>query len=404
MRPPAYEQDLAARDAQFRKQAQVERGAMNQRRALAAAAPASAGAFFAGSAKKAASYRSEQEGKEAEQATDQLLDLRQGVQSMATAANVGELFQYVIATPVSLSRHESAMLPILNGDVKAEKVSIYNPAVQPKYPLAGLWLTNSTELHLMQGPITLFDGDSYAGDAKIEDLTPGSRRLLSHAVDLDTEVAPESKGGPEQLVTVRLVKGLLIADRKSQRTQQYTIKNSGRKAKKVLVEVPLEPAWTLIAPKEPAEKTRDMVRFLVEAKPGVPAKLAVEEERVDRQQFLLTNLDDNSIRIYAGAKVVGEKVKIALAEVLKRKQALLDVANKRGQLEQQIRTIADEQSRIRENMGRLDHNTDLYKRYVKKLADQEDEVDRLRGQIKDLADQENQLRKSLDEYLLGLDL
>ena len=91
------------------------------------------------------------------------------------------------------------MLPILNSDVKAEKFSIYNPAVQPKHPLNGLKLTNRPSLHLMQGPITVFDDNTYAGDALIQDIPPGSARLIGYALDLDTEVAPESKGQPEQI-------------------------------------------------------------------------------------------------------------------------------------------------------------------------------------------------------------
>ena len=55
-------------------------------------------------------------------------NFRQGVRSAATAGDVGSLFQYVIATPVTLPRQQSAMLPIVNADVKGEKVSIYNPA------------------------------------------------------------------------------------------------------------------------------------------------------------------------------------------------------------------------------------------------------------------------------------
>ena len=78
--------------------------------------------------------------------------------------------------------------------VKGEKVSIYNAGVQAKHPLNGLRLTNSTDLHLMQGPITVFDGGAYAGDAKIEDLPPGTERLISYALDLNTEVAPGSQG------------------------------------------------------------------------------------------------------------------------------------------------------------------------------------------------------------------
>ena len=92
----------------------------------------------------------------------------------AQAGDVGELFQYEIDTPVTLARQKSAMLPIVNESVKGEKVSIYNQAVQAKHPLNGLRLVNSTDLHLMQGPITVFDGGAYAGDAKIDDLQPGT--------------------------------------------------------------------------------------------------------------------------------------------------------------------------------------------------------------------------------------
>ena len=67
----------------------------------------------------------------------------------------------------------------------------------------------------MQGPMTVFDGGVYAGDAKIEDVPPGSQRLISYGLDLDTEVAPQTKGRPEELLSVRLLKGTLIATRNS---------------------------------------------------------------------------------------------------------------------------------------------------------------------------------------------
>ncbi len=220
---------------------------------------------------------------------------RQGVQSAARAGNVGNLFQYAIAMPVSIPRQQSAMLPIVNADVQGEKISIYNASVQLKHPLYGLKFTNLTGLHLMQGPITVFDGGVYAGDAKIEDVPPGAERLISYGLDLDTEVAPESQGRPEELLSVRLLKGTLIATRKYVRTTEYTVKNSGKQAKTVLVEYPIEPLWTLVSPQKPAEKTRDLYRFRVEAQPGKPAKLQVDEQRTERQQVALTNIDDGSI-------------------------------------------------------------------------------------------------------------
>jgi hypothetical protein len=83
------------------------------------------------------------------------------------------------------------MLPIVNDAVKGEKLVIYNAAVHAKHPLSGLKLTNSTDVHWMQGPITLFDGGEYAGDARIEDIPPGATRLVSYALDLHVLVQRE---------------------------------------------------------------------------------------------------------------------------------------------------------------------------------------------------------------------
>ena len=61
---------------------------------------------------------------------------------------------------------------------------------QAKFPLLGLKFKNTSGLHLMQGPITVFEGTNYAGDARILDLQPNEERLISYAIDLGTEVNP----------------------------------------------------------------------------------------------------------------------------------------------------------------------------------------------------------------------
>jgi hypothetical protein len=328
----------------------------------------------------------------------------QGVQSVAQAADVGELFQYVIDTPVKLPRQQSAMLPIVNGSVQGEKLSIYNPAVQPKHPLNGLRLKNNTELHLMQGPITVFDEGAYAGDARIEDLPPGSERLLSYALDLQTEIATEAKPGPEELTRCTLVKGVVHTQRKFQRRQEYTIKNSAAKVKQILIEYPFDGAWTLVEPKEASEKTRDTYRFKTAAEPGKPAKLAVVEERTASEQVAVSNLADDTIRFFIAAKVVSDKVKDALKQVIAKKQRLQELGTQKQQLQQQVATIDQEQTRIRQNMAQLEKNSDLYRRYVKKFGEQEDQVEALRKAIDELTKDETKQKQVFDEFLTGLNL
>ena len=326
------------------------------------------------------------------------------IQSVAQAGDVGELFQYRIATPVTLARQKSAMLPIVNESVEGEKVSIYNASVHVKHPLNGMLLKNTTDLHLMQGPITVFDDGAYAGDAQIQDLPPGSERLVSYAMDLDTEVAPTMTGEPEQLVAAKIVRGTLQVTRKYGRKQAYVVKNSGKAAKKVLIEYPIQQGWNLIEPKEATEKTRDLYRFAVSAEPGKPASLTVREEQTVVQALALTNLDDATIELFLKAPEVSDKVKAALAETIKRKAALAALTARRAELERQVQVIFEEQNRIRQNMAQLPKDSDLFRRYVTKFNEQEDNVERLRGQIAAAIAEETASREGLAKYLAELEL
>src|SRR5260221_7060709 len=114
------------------------------------------------------------------------MDMKQGVHAMTHATEWGDFFQYGIETPVTLPRQKSALLPIVNEEVEGTKVSIYNEGTHAKFPLLGLKFTNSTKLHLMQGPITVFENNAYAGDARILDLQPKEERLIAYAIDLGT--------------------------------------------------------------------------------------------------------------------------------------------------------------------------------------------------------------------------
>ena len=132
-----------------------------------------------------------------------------GVNSVAQARRRRRAVSISIVPPVTLARQESAMLPIVDDEVGGKKLSVYNPAVQAKHPLCGLRLKNTTDLHLMQGPITVFDGGTYAGDARIEDIAPGGERLLTYALDLDVECTSQTSRPPEEIASIRLRKGVL---------------------------------------------------------------------------------------------------------------------------------------------------------------------------------------------------
>jgi hypothetical protein len=331
------------------------------------------------------------------------LDLRQGVAAAARAGEAGSFFQYSLALPVSLARQESAMLPIVGQDIEGRRVSIYSEASHPKHPMHGLKLKNTTGLTLMGGPITLFEAGSYAGDAQIDSLPAGAERLLSFALDLETEVAPAARSGSDRLVSVRIARGTLTSTVTYRREKSYAAKVRGTRGRELLIEHPLSADWTLVEPKQAEERTRDRYRFLLRLPSGGSQELLVAEERQAEQTVAVSNLSDDLVAVYQKSPAVSQKVKEALAGVSRRKAELTDTLRQRQEQERRAQVIRTEQSRIRQNMDSLSRDSALYKRYVSQLDAQETELAGFLTEIDRLAKKEMEQRKALEDYILSID-
>ncbi len=330
--------------------------------------------------------------------------LEESVGATAVAQEKGELFEYRIGQPVTLAKRQSALLPIISQTLQGQKISLYNQKVNAKHPLNGYRLKNTSPLHLMQGPITLFDSGSYAGDGRIEDLPPGQDRLISYALDLKTEVEPKLEGGTQELVTVSLKKGTMLVSRRLVEDRTYLIKNRDQKAKTVLIEQPYRADWKLAEPKEPTERTRDLYRFSVAVDPGKTVTLRVKETLPVQESIRLMDSGIDQIVFYLQAKEVNQKVKDALQRVVQLRGKLDDTRAQRTRLEQRTGEITAEQGRIRDNMQRLVQNSELYGRYVKKLDQQETELEKLRKEIETLKSTEDEQKRELQNYLVNLDV
>jgi predicted RNase H-like nuclease (RuvC/YqgF family) len=256
----------------------------------------------------------------------------------------------------------------------------------------------------MQGPITLFDSGTYAGDARIEDLSPGQDRLISYALDLKTEVEPTLEGGTQELATVSLKKGTMLISRRMIEDRTYYVKNRDAKAKTVLIEQPYRADWKLVEPKEPTERTRDLYRFSVAVEAGKSTILRVKEMLPVQESLLLMNSGIDQIVYYQQAKEVSQKVKETLQHVVQLRSKLDDVRAQRTRLDQRTAEITAEHGRIRENMQRLQQNSELYNRYVKKLDQQETELEKLRKDIENLKNAEEEHRRELQNYVMNLDV
>jgi hypothetical protein len=331
---------------------------------------------------------------------DDRLDLhRSGVGSAATASKLGDFFQYAIDRPVTLPRQKSAMLPIVGKDVDATRVSIYNERTQAKFPLLGVKLKNTSGMHLNQGPITVFEGANYAGDARILDLQPNEERLVSYAIDLGTEVNPVPSTDNGRLTTVKAVKGILYTTTKLRETKTYTIVNRNEAERLVLIEHPVRNDFKLIDTDKPAETASDFYRFQVKVPAGKNEKQVVTEERLINETVQITNLDDNNIRIFMNSPVTSRKVKDGLDNAMKLRWAMAKTQQELRELERQLKVITDDQVRLRANLKEMPATAAAYKRYLEKFDQQETQIEKYQADIKKLQGTEHSQRKEFEDFL-----
>jgi hypothetical protein len=299
---------------------------------------------------------------------------------------------------VTLPRQKSALLPIVGKDVQATRVSIYNEGVQAKFPLLGLRLKNSSGLHLMQGPITVFEGSNYAGDARILDLQPNEERLVSYAIDLGCEVSPKPAQSSGRITRLKAVKGVLYTTRKVRESRLYTAKNRNEQERTLLVEHPVRHDFKLVDAK-PAETASDVYRFELKLPAGASKELAVTEERDLGTTLSISSQSDEQIRLLVQEPAASDKLKEGLQRAQALRWELEKTRREVAEQQRQLNVIVTDQGRLRANLKEMPSTAKAYKRYLEKFDEQETLIEKYQSDIKKLQTQEHTQQKSFDDFL-----
>jgi hypothetical protein len=332
---------------------------------------------------------------------EEALDANASVQSIAQTAKLGELFQYSVGN-VTLARQKSAMLPIITDSIAVERVSIYNPGVLQRNPLNGVILKNITDKHLLQGPITVLDKNSYAGDARIDNVPPGQERLLSYGVDLEMLVDATKNTQVSSVVTAKINKGALLIDRKLVATREYAADNKTSRDKTIIIEHPLRMGWKLIEPARPYESTETLYRFKGTAMANKVTTLSVREELVRTESIAMVPADVQQLISYSRTGEIPQAVRDALARAIQLKQNIIVLEAQISAKTSQVGAITEEQNRIRENMKTVASTTQYYQRLLEKLNEQESAIEKLQTERDALVARRNVLRNELSDYLNSL--
>jgi hypothetical protein len=316
-------------------------------------------------------------------------EIEQGLANLQAAArgeNLGDLFEYRVADPITIRKNQSALVPIVRAEIAVDRVSLWNERAGVR-PLRALWLTNSSGLTLDGGSFAVLDEATFAGEGLLEPITPGEKRLLSYGVDLGLQV--ESRQGDEhqQVARIRITRGVAVQQREERTRKVYTIRNSDASARTVVVEHTARPGWKLVGGSAPTETSLAAYRFLVPVAAKSEATLTVEETRPVETRDAISQLTDNQIEVFVRESRENVRLTQALVPIQAKKSSIAALTTQIAAHKTETTQITDDQTRVRGNMGTLKGSASeqvLLKRYVAQLNQQEDRLGALRRETADL--------------------
>jgi hypothetical protein len=328
----------------------------------------------------------------------------QGFGAVAQSGDLGELFEYRVTSPISIPRNNSALVPIIRSAVSIERVSLWNGRAGTR-PVRALWVTNTSGLTLDAGAFTIVENGTFAGEGLVEQLKPDEKRLLSYAVDLSVQV--QATQAPEARVADRVIaqRGVVTRQSEQRARRVYTIRNSDANDRSVVIEHPMRPDWMLDAAIKPVETTADAYRIAVPVPARQTVAFTVDEKRpiVTRYEISFENEPQWSLMLRENA--ANRALLDALQPIIDKKAAMEKIKEGITSRDAEMKQIATDQERIRENLQSLKDTPEqraLVKRFAAQLTAQEDRLEVLKREFADILQMFQQAKAELQQLLDGL--
>lgn len=297
----------------------------------------------------------------------------------ATDAATQVVFKFPRAVTVDNGRTLS--IPIIDRQVPAMRLALYQAETAGRNPLAAVRLTNDGDTGLPPGIITLYERDkagavAYVGDARLSAFPIGETRLLAYALDEKIVIERET-AQTDRLATGTIARGALQIARVARQTMTYRVKGPAKEPRQLIVVQRRLPGWTLVKPEaKGVELSEGNYRIPFQLPGGDQTQVfEVVQEQTQHQELRLVDASADQIRIYVDAREFDAKTREALARVLQLQANVADAQRRLTQTDQERQQIVQEQSRLRDNLARVPANSDLQRRYLATLDKQETELE-----------------------------
>jgi hypothetical protein len=291
----------------------------------------------------------------------------------ATTAAFDDYFAYNLTEPITIRKNESALVPILQTKVDAERVTLWSQ--QQPTPLRALWITNTSNLTLDRGSFTIVENGRFGGEGLLDPIHPSEKRLLSYAVDQAIRITPDYTHNTHHVNRISISKGVLEQRSVDITEVEYIIHNAATDARTVMLERPVRNGWTVDSDPKPVETTGTVNRFRVEVQVNQSVRLHIGERHPGVINYQLTNLNDNQFTFILLQTGNNPALRQALEPILATRRHIAEVQGEVDKINVRLTILRSDEERQRANVTAL-NNADrtARERFVHDLNATEDQI------------------------------
>ena len=315
---------------------------------------------------------------------------------------------FILPYKVSVAAGQSLVLPILDHELPAQRIDLYQSSADQRHPLAAISLNNDGEIGLPPGVLTLYEQTTaggpatYLGDARLAAFPPSERRMLSYAVDAKVTVDRSSEE-QQAIVKAAIAQGVMRLTRLARQITTYRLKAASDGEHSLLIEQPRLAGWSLATP-DPThvELSADAYRIPVTLTGSKQNNVVVTMERPLEETIRLLDLADDRLGVFVASNELEPPVKKALGELASRRQALGRQNAELDKLKEQRHQLVEDEKRLRDNLAAVGRDTALYKQTLDKLSDTEATITNLSTATEKAATEIETAREQLQAFVSAL--
>ena len=276
------------------------------------------------------------------------------VEPQTKTAAFDDFFEYKLSEPITIRKNESALVPILQAKVDADRVTLVSSnGNSVSQPLRALWITNTSGMTLDRGSFSIVENGNFGGEGLLDPIHAGEKRLLSYAADQAVHVTTESQLTSNHITRISAAKGVLNIHHAEVSEITYVIHNSAADRRTVVLEHPVIKGFTLDSDPKPTETTPTVYRFRVEAGPGETVRLHVGGKHEGTTTYHLTRSDDNQLTMILNSTDHNPVLEQALQPILEARRQVADAQTAVDQTEAKLTALRSDEERQRANITAL---------------------------------------------------